>query len=66
LEDENTVKKQKKLDGIFVMGLSLPKTILLSKTGMEVLGVFYVIKTKLLSTYSSNAASLELYGQSSK
>jgi hypothetical protein len=56
----------KKIDGVFVVGLSLPKIIVLSGNGMEVLGVFSIIKTKLLSTYSSNAASLDLYGQSSK
>jgi hypothetical protein len=54
------------VDGIFVVGLSLPKIILLSGTGREVLGVFSVIKTKLLNTYSSSAASLDVYGQSSK
>jgi hypothetical protein len=58
--------KPKKLDGIFVAGLFSPKIVLLNETGMEVLSVFSVIKTKLLNTYSSSTASLDLYGHSSK
>jgi hypothetical protein len=54
------------LDGIFVVGLFSPKTILLSGIGMEVHGAFFVIRTKPSDTYSSSANSRDLYGQSSK
>jgi hypothetical protein len=58
--------KNKILDGIFVVGLSLPKRILLSGTGMEVLGVCFVIKMKLQNTCSFSVGLPDLYGQSSK
>jgi hypothetical protein len=58
--------KNKKMDGIFIVGLYSPKIILLSRTGMEVLGVFSVIKMRVLNTCSSGAGLLDLYDRSSK
>jgi hypothetical protein len=49
--------KTKKMGGICVE---------VSKTGMEVLGVFSVIRIRRLTTYSSNAVLSDLYRHSSK
>jgi hypothetical protein len=65
LEDENTIKKQNKNYWNLRRGVILTKDKL-SGTGIEVLGVFSVINTKLSNTYSSSVASLDLYGQSAK
>jgi hypothetical protein len=51
---------------IYVEGLFLLKTILLSKISMVVKHVFFVHKMRQLNIYSSNATLPVLYGQSSK
>jgi hypothetical protein len=52
------------LVGIFVEGLFSPKRILLKGIGIEVRNVYFIIMTRLLNIYFSNAHSLGLYGQS--
>jgi hypothetical protein len=58
--------KTKKFGHIFFEEWSLSKTILFSVTGMVLDGVFCVTWTRLLDTFSSNAALPYLYGHSSK